>query len=313
MEQLQQLLKKYSQFVQPATRQREHRLLSLGPLSLNLTVGHPHGVPAGSIIQVVGQPSHGKTTLVLDICAAYHQRYPEDFVLFVDFERTLDVSYARVCGVDIDRLLVARPDTAELGMKIIEDLIRDGGIRLVVVDSVPLALPSNELERDFTDPQKVASAAQIITRFCTRNVGLLDTKDATVILINQFRKNLSGYGGNDVPFGGMALQYASSIILQVKRTETKPNGFTMEVTVAKSKVGTPKGRAVLFLEYGQGIDHDLDILTLAVEYGIVSRRGAWYEYTTYKAQGIEQTLQTFPLEEIRERIIEVYESRKQQQ
>lgn len=302
---LEELMKKYSMYVIPASHVREHPRMSLGPLSVNAVVGHPDGVPMGSIIQIVGSASHGKTTLALDIVASFQRRYREHGVLYVDLERTFRPAYASACGVDVDSLLLMKPDYAEQAITLIEEFITRGGVKLVVLDSVPFALPKEELDKGFEERQRVASSAQLITRFCTRIVQKLDNQSATIVLINQFRKNFSLSREQEIPFGGLALQYASSLVLYIKRIEHVPDGFLAEVTVKKSKVGNPRGRSVFPIRYGRGIDHTEDVLNLAIDLGIVTKRGSWYTYATYKAQGLDTAKETFPADSIRQDVIRV--------
>jgi recombination protein RecA len=298
------LLKKYRDIISVASTPHEHQRVSMGPLSLNLLLGHPDGIEAGRIVQVTGKPSHGKTTLVLDMCAQYLNTHPDQSALFLDFERTFDGPYAAACGVPVDRLLVLKANYAEEGLRILEEAIEQGIIQFAVVDSVPAALPKDELDKDFGDRQKMAGSAGIITRFCQRSVGLLDNKSATVVLVNQMRKNFSLMSHEDeIPFGGLALQYASSVIINVYRKKAEDGLIQIEATIKKSKVSAPLGRAIFTLRYGSGIDHALDVVDVAVDHDLVEKNGAWYTYKDKKVQGTERASREFPISEIRERII----------
>lgn len=299
------LLKKYKDVVATASTARDHQRISMGPLSVNLLLGHPEGVQAGRIVQVTGKPSHGKTTLVLDQCAQYLQARPDQFAMFVDFERTFDSVYAAACGVPLDRLIVVRADFAEQGIQILEEAIDKDYIKLAIFDSVPAAMPRDEFDKTFIDRQKMASSAGIVTRFCQRVVGLLDNKDAMVVFVNQMRKNFSTMSPEEeIPFGGLALQYASSAIIHVQRIKQEEDRARIRAVIKKSKISNPLGKAEFDIVYGHGIDHGGDILTLAEELGIVVKSGSWYSYGDLKAQGSEKAASLFPLDEIRQRVVE---------
>jgi recombination protein RecA len=302
---LEAIMKKYKDIITSASTPRAHQFISMGPLSVNLLLGNPLGVQSGRIIQVTGKPSHGKTTLVLDICAQYLNAHQDRRAMFVDFERTFDPAYAAACGIPLDRLLIVRPNFAEEGMTVLEEAIEKDVVQLAIVDSVPAALPRDELDKDFGDRQKMASSASIITRFCQRAVGLLDNKDATVILVNQLRKNFSTLSREEeIPFGGMALQYASSVIINVYRIGAEDDRARIQATIKKSKVSNPLGKAEFTIRYGTGIDHALDILDLALERDIVRKSGSWYSYDEVKAQGADRASELFPMAAIRQQIIE---------
>ena len=44
-----------------------------------------------------------------------------EFVAFIDAEHTLDVSYAKKIGVNIDDLYISQPDTGEQALEIAEN------------------------------------------------------------------------------------------------------------------------------------------------------------------------------------------------
>ncbi len=299
------VLEKYAQFVTLGSEVSKKPKMKIGPLSLNLAIGDADGVPMGRFIQFVGKQSSGKSTLALDTIATYQKEHPEEMVLYVDFERSFEPDYAAACGVNLDTVLRIHPDTTEQGMDIIKDAIENEFTKLVIIDSVPAAMPSSELEKSYQDNAKMAGSAYTITRFCQRSIGLIDNMNATIILINQFRKSFNTLSREDeIPAGGLALQYASSLTLYLARIKTEDIKQTVQVLVKKNKIGSPQRRCEFFINYGAGIDHDSDILTLAEFHGIVHKTGAWYVYRDQKAQGIYKASETFPLEEIENLVLE---------
>lgn len=299
------LLKKHSDIIAYASTPRPHQFISMGPLSVNLLLGNPLGIEAGRLVQITGKPSHGKTTLAYDMCAQYLTAHPTEYAMFLDFERTFDMAYAAACGVPVDRLLVVRANYAEEGIHILEEALRKDAVRFAVFDSVPAAMPKDELEKDFTDRPKMASSATVVTRFCQRVTGLLENKNAIVVLVNQMRKNFSTLSREEeLPFGGVALQYFSSLIINVYRVKREEDRIHVQATIAKSKVSRPQGKVEFHIVFGRGIDHAVDILTLAEERDIIRKSGAWFAYKDHKAQGLENAALTFPIDEIRLAVLE---------
>jgi recombination protein RecA len=297
------LLKKYKDFVSLGSKERIRPYFSLGPLSLNLAVGDSRGVPAGRVVQIVGKQSSGKSTLALDVIREYQINNTTP-VLYIDFERSFDQRYSANIGVDLDQLYHVRADTTEQGLNIMEDAIRDADVKLIVIDSIAQALPASELTKDYEDSQKMASSANIITRCMPRIVPILDNYDALLIAVNQLRKNFSTLSPEtEIPFGGMSLQYATSLTLHVTKTSTKETFQTTQVIVKKNKTNAPQGRCEFTIQYGIGIRHDLDIINLAIERGLVNKSGAWLSYDAIKSQGLERAATEFPLEEIKQRIL----------
>ena len=70
---------------------------------------------------------------------------------FIDAEHAIDVDYARSIGVEVDKLLVSRPDTGEQALAIAEMLVRFGAVDLIVVDSMAALTPRAELEGEMGD------------------------------------------------------------------------------------------------------------------------------------------------------------------
>lgn len=293
------LLKKFKEYL---NIKREFSYVSLGPLSLNLAAGDARGVKSGRIIQVFGKESSGKSTLALDMIAQF-QASREDPAMYVDFERSLDEAYAAACGVDVDKLVVATPDTLERGFDIIYAGI-DAGVKLFVVDSIAAGLPKSEEEKDANDNTKMASSAGPITRFVNKVVPMLSDSDVLLIIVNQMRANFNQMSPEkEIPFGGMALQFHSSLKLHVTKIKTEAEKQTTQVVVKKNKTNAPQGRTEFFIRYGAGVDHNSDILTLAENQGIIQRKGAWYNYGELKAQGLDNACAAFPIDEIKARIL----------
>lgn len=103
-----------------------------GALTLDLALGG--GYPKGRVVEVYGPESSGKTTLTLHAIAEVQRR--GGVAAFVDAEHALDPVYAAALGVDIENLLVSQPDTGEMALEIVDQLVRSAAVDIVVVDSV---------------------------------------------------------------------------------------------------------------------------------------------------------------------------------
>ncbi len=293
------LLQKYKNAVRLGSDERERSWISLGPLSLNLAVGNPKGIRAGRIVQIVGKFSSGKSTLALDIIAQYQRQYNTP-AIYVDFERSFDRDYARSAGVDTDNIHIVAADSTEEGFNIIEEFIKTGDVRLIVIDSIAAAKSSTENDKDYDDSMKMASSAGAITRFCNRIVPLLDNYDTLLVVLNQLRSNFNTLSPEkEIPFGSKALQHATSVTIQTTALHTTDTETEVQAIIKKNKVGAPRHVTKYFIRYGKGIDHAQDIITLAIDAGIVNKSGAWFSYNNTKAQGMARACEEFPIEELK--------------
>lgn len=106
---------------------------------MDLLIGG-EGFRNGSLVELYGQPSTGKSTWLLQFVA--HRQRLGDTAIWVDAEAGFSPVYARHLGIDTDRLIVLRPaDIAEL-VGMLHSLTRQIAIGLVVIDSVSALSPS---------------------------------------------------------------------------------------------------------------------------------------------------------------------------
>lgn len=298
---LEELLKKHRDTIQSGERIKPKLFYPFSILSLNMALGSLRGLQGGRIIQLLADPKCGKTTLAFDLIA---QAQREDrLCAFVDFERTFDPTYAKRVGVDTEKLLVIRTRYAEDSLNLVEEVMANG-VRLVVIDSVPAAVTSSEQEKDLTESEKMAASAGLWTRFLKRAVPVVSDVDGLLITINQYRSHISKLAHTDKkPYGPAALQYTSGLTINATRIKNEENKATVRLTVAKNKQGKEGVATEVILEHGKGFRADLDILSMAINRGIVNQKGAWLSYKEHKAQGIEKAALEFPLEEIKQEII----------
>jgi hypothetical protein len=57
------------------------------------------------------------------------------------------------------------------------------------------------------------------------------------------------------------------------------------------------------IDFGNAIDYNGHTLDLALQFGIVDRKAAWYYYGELKANGAENAKDTFPMDEIKNKVI----------
>ena len=126
----------------------EEGVIPTGSIVLDLALGIG-GLPRGRIIEIFGAESAGKTTLALSAVAQTQKL--GGTAAYIDVEHALDPSYSQKIGIDLDKLLVSQPDSAEQALEITEYLVKSGNVDLVVVDSVAALVPTAEIEGTFLD------------------------------------------------------------------------------------------------------------------------------------------------------------------
>lgn len=236
------------------------------------------GYPKGRVIEIYGPESSGKTTLALHALAEVQQS--GGTAAFVDAEHALDPAYAKALGVDVDSLLVSQPDSGEMALDIVDQLVRSAAVDVIVVDSVAALVPRAELEGGMSDMQ-VGLQARLMSKALRKITSSLSLSQCTVIFLNQLRSKVGViYGSPEVTSGGNSLKFYASVRLDTRRREVLPDnmGIRVKVKVVKNKVAAPFKTIELDILFGEGIDKMGSLLDAALELGVVSRRGSWYNY-----------------------------------
>lgn len=249
-----------------------------GALSLDIALG-VGGIPRGRLTEIFGPESSGKTTICLHIIA--EAQHKGGVCAFIDMEHALDPSYAERLGVNIQELWVAQPDTGEQALEIAETLVRSGAVEVVVVDSVAALVPRAELEGEMGDAT-MGGQARLMSQALRKLSSAISQTRTVVIFTNQLRQKIGAIFGNpETTPGGSALKFYTSVRLDVRRIHSIKVGSEIvgsrtQVRVVKNKVAPPFREAEFDIMYNEGISKYGDLLDLATEQNIISKRGAFY-------------------------------------
>jgi recombination protein RecA len=251
-----------------------------GSLSLDIALG-VGGVPRGRVTEIYGPESSGKTTICQHIVAEAQKT--GGTAAFVDMEHALDPAYAARCGVDVEKLLISQPDTGEQALEITEALVRSGAVDVVVVDSVAALVPRSEIEGDMGDAT-MGMQARLMSQALRKLSGAIKQTNTAVIFTNQLRQKIGVMFGNpETTSGGMALKFYASVRMDVRRIQsikegTEITGSRTRVRIVKNKVSAPFRTAEFDIMYNEGISRYGDMLDLATQFDIISKRGSYYQY-----------------------------------
>lgn len=250
------------------------------PLDVALGIG---GYPKGRIVEIFGPEGSGKTTIAL--CAIAEAQKSGGTAAFIDAEHALDPRLAATLGVDIENLLLAQPDSGEQALYILDELVRTGAVDIVVVDSVAALTPQAEIDGRIGESQ-LGLQARLMSYSLRRLASIIAKTNCIVFFINQLRAAIStGYstGPTETTTGGRALKFYASIRLEVRRGKKLEKGdvtigHELYLKVVKNKLAPPFRTAHASLIYGKGIPMGVAVVDMAIDYGVIVKKGSWLAY-----------------------------------
>ncbi|QPM69271.1 recombinase RecA [Atribacter laminatus] len=268
-------------------------IIKTGSVLLNMALG-VGGIPRGRVVEIYGPEASGKTTIALHIIAEAQKK--GGIAAFIDAEHALDPTYAGKIGVQVDKLLISQPSTAEEALDIVDTLVRSGAVDTVVLDSVAALVPRAELEGTIGE-QIIGLQARLMSQALRKLTGFISKTRTVAIFVNQLRETIGNiYGPSETTPGGRALKFYASVRIDVRKrdfiriVDNEIVGTKTRVKVVKNKVASPFKEVEIELIYGEGISKEGEILTLGENTGLVKRAGSWFSFNDNRlGQGRENT------------------------
>lgn len=289
----------------PKTRQTTKRIPTGSP-TLDIALGG--GIPEGRFIEISGKESSTKTTQTCHIIA--NAQRLGHIVVWADVEGTSDEPYFKRLGVDPDKLIYLRPDSTEEATEAILQLQRSGQVTIGVLDSIAQMTPNIEANSKMDETVRMGVPQQLLGEFLRKwnaNNNRLEREGKTpftLIGINQLREKIGAYGDPEYTPGGNAKNFAASVTIRFRRgdwiTEGKGDskravGQVTKFLIAKNKTYKRMQSGEFdfyFADNSAGVkplfnDNLKEVVVLAVEWGVVERKGAWFYYKDKKYQGLD--------------------------
>lgn len=255
-----------------------------GSFSLDKALGIG-GLPRGRIIEILGTQSGGKTTLALNIIAQAQKLGL--MTAFIDAEHSMNSEYAQKLGIDTNKFFLSQPFCGEDALNILGSLIATGEIAVVVIDSVAALTPRAEIEGQ-VGIQLLGLQARMMSQALRKFTAIAAKSNTMIIFINQIRNKIGvTWGSNETTPGGRALEFYSSVRLDVRRIAKLKDkeefiGSRVRVKVIKNKVAPPFIETEIDVLFTEGICYEKDILDYAIKKGIVKKEASTYSFNGEK-------------------------------
>lgn len=258
------------------------------PLDIALGVG---GLPRGRVSEIFGPEASGKTTVCLHLIAEAQKL--GGTAAFIDVEHALDPERAATVGVNLDSLLISQPDNGEQALEIVETLVRSNAVDVVVVDSVAALVPKAEIEGEMGDSM-MGVQARLMSQALRKLTGAISKSKTVVIFTNQIRQKIGIMFGNpETTPGGLALKFYASVRIDLRKIANikTPSGDSIgsqhRARIIKNKVAPPFKEAEFDIMNTEGISVYGGLVDLAVQYGIITKSGAFFKINDQNIQGRE--------------------------
>ena len=227
-------------------------------------------------------------------------------VALIDLEATYTPDWGDKFGIDNEGLILVRPSLLTEAVDIVQALLTEEDISLIVFDSLSAVGTDDEVEKSMEE-QQMASGARFWNKAFRKFQAAMNSnphKEATLLVINSaYQKTGIVYGDPEVIRNGEQLKRSKSLSVRFKALK-KINGKTddgdivvgrnIAIECVKNKCGN-NGRTAnffyAFVDYGNVPAYKTDsagqIVDLAMHYGLVQRKGAWYSYGDTKVSGMD--------------------------
>jgi len=259
------------------------------------------GLPRGRIVEIYGPESSGKSTIALAVIAEAQKMGLR--CAYIDAEHALDPSYMQTLGVNLDTLIFSQPDYGEQALEIVDRLVRTGEVGVIIVDSVASLIPKAELEGEMESSQ-MGLQARLMAKGMRKLVSAASETKTLLVFINQLRSKIGIMFGNpETTPGGMALKYASSVRIDLRKKEDLKDkageayGVKIKAKIIKNKMAPPLKVAEFDILYGKGIDQYSCLFDLGLGQDIFTQKGAWvYLNGENFAQGRDNAIEKLKLD-----------------
>lgn len=249
--------------------------------------------PEGRIVEIFGGEGTGKTTLALEVIGQALTSDPKKIALFVNMEKSLNVSLMRtirtlrpfiddaIAKQDGCRLWIVNATTGEQALEALKQFAYMVPHGIGVLDSIDAAQPETVLAGEIGE-NRVGNHGKLMSDAMRKLVGIAEANSVCLIFINQLRDKITMYGDPAETPGGKAVRFYATQRLRLK-TPTKADMITVadgevigkmiNYKIIKNKFA-PEGTENSFpLLFKNGIFREQELVIQCCNFGILKLGG----------------------------------------
>lgn len=232
-------------------------------------------------------------------------------VALIDIEGTYTPDWGENFGIDNEGLIHVRPELLTQAVDIVQALLREEKVSLIVFDSLSAVGTDDEME-DSMEKQQMGSAARFWNKAFRKFQSAINantTQEATLLVINSaYQKVGMVFGNPEAVRNGEQLKRTKSLSVRfqaLKNIEAKTDmgdlvvGRNIVMQCIKNKCGKSNRKTTCF--YGEASSEfaelhktnvEKQIIELALTFGLVERKGAYYSFGETRVQGLDNFVKT---------------------
>ena len=286
-----------------------------GVKALDLIVGG-YGIPHGSILEIFGRWSAGKTYISLYMLkSAIQQGYTP---IYFDIEGAVKQSMLRSIGVSTDELIYFPSEkaprmTVEATFETIKKIFTQSGGRkfIIIIDSIATLMPEVSTEDIFKG--RIGQIRAYLLSLALPGIRpLIRITNSILIMNNQVRKGDLGYDSESP--GGNALKHLVDVRIEFKPTRLwkdikkirTSTGVSLKMVTKKNRFQIFPIEAVVQLLNREPFNPYSGLYEMLVRYGIITTSGSTFKFKT-KDRPITQLPQWF--EKKKEKLLKIWEDK----
>ena len=247
-------------------------VIPVTPLSLKNAMGIG-GYAIGKIHTIDGETSGGKSTLSYDIIANSQKKFGKQCLL-IDKEDSYTKEYGSLMNIDNSKLTICNPHTLEDMYNLVIKALESNIFGVIVVDSVTSFAPAARFEG--SEQMGIESR---VNSSLMRNINDMITKsDTALILIQQIRQAIGGFGDPTRVSGGLAIPFYAHTRTRITRSEIDRENEqnVMKFTIIKNKLAKAFKVGTVVYKWGVGFDAFSEYIELALEFNLIKKDKASY-------------------------------------
>jgi recombination protein RecA len=263
------------------------KFIPMPSMSVNEAVGG--GFPKGKMSIVAGKPDSGKTSLLLETIAENMKADPNFVAAWIESENSFNKEYAcKTFGIDPERFVFVeheRKGGGEAVLDTAETVLATGAIDIFVINSLKAIVPTEEFKKSLGDAV-VGTQARMNARMVRKFTALIAEHDTAFVIITHLTVDIGSMSRDPLIIsGGNAIAFQSMLTLDIRKQSlgdgdpiTKEEGIKIGVTVKKNHCmpdRNPYVKTEYYAVFGQGTEKYLELLTLATDQEILTKRGSW--------------------------------------